>query len=371
MNILILNWRDIKNPKSGGAEIVTMEHAKGWVKNGYDVTWLTSNFANGKKEEIIEGVKIIRKGTSVSIYLIAPFHYLFNRKKYDIVIDEIHGIPFFTPLYVKKLKIALIHEVANEIWDYMYPFPINKIGKFSEFFYFKCYRNIQFWVPCESTVRDLEKYGIKRERSRIVICAITNKSLERPPVKKEKGPTFIFVSRVVKMKGVEDVIKAFAEITKFKKNSKLWIVGDGDGKYINTLKTLIEKRNIQNEVKFFGKVSEEKKLELMRRAHLLLHASIKEGWGLVTVEAASQGTPSVVYNVAGLRDSVLDNKTGIVIDINSPESMARNALSLLDDKAKYKKLQINGLKWAKSLNWDKAVSQSLNLINYVYKKNTK
>src|SRR5258708_8108017 len=132
MKILILNWRDIKNPESGGAEIVTMEHAKAWIKNGHSVTWLASAFKDSAKEEIINSVRIVRRGNWITVFLLAPFFYFFSKQKYDLVIDEIHGIPFFTPLYVRKPKIAFIHEVASNIWDYMYPFPINKIGKITE-----------------------------------------------------------------------------------------------------------------------------------------------------------------------------------------------------------------------------------------------
>ena len=371
MNILILNWRDIKNPKSGGAEIVTMGHAKAWVGAGHKVTWFTSSYKNALRHEDIEGVNIVRSGNFITVYFLAPFYYLKNKNKIDLVIDEIHGLPFFTPLYVKKSRIAFIHEVAEEIWDYMYPFPINMIGRGIESFFFKFYKNTQFWVPCESTIKDLERYGIKRSSCKKVICAIKNKALDKLPSDKEKLRTFIFVSRVVRMKGIEEVIDAFSNILEVLPDAKLWIVGDGDEGYVNSLRKIIKDKSIDKSVKFFGRVSEEKKLELMRRAHLLLHASVKEGWGLVTVEAASQGTPSVVYNVSGLRDSVLNNLTGIVIDKNSPKKMADESISLIKDEKRYLRLQKGGLKWARSLSWDIAIKESLSLINEVYKKNNK
>src|ERR1035437_3814135 len=115
MNILILNWRDPKNPKSGGAEIVTLEHAKAWIAGGNAVTWFTSEFKGSKREETVEGVKIVRRGNILTVFLYAPIFYLFLKQKFDLVVDEIHGIPFFTPLYVGKPKIAFIHEVAGEI----------------------------------------------------------------------------------------------------------------------------------------------------------------------------------------------------------------------------------------------------------------
>src|SRR5579859_7769723 len=141
MNILILNWRDPKNPHAGGAELVTHEHAKAWVKKGNTVTWFTSLYPDAIQEEILDGVQIIRKGSSFTTYLLAPFYYLSHKKPFDVVVDEIHGIPFFTPLYVRKAKIAFIHEVAAEIWDYMYAFPINTLGKLLEPIYFTLYRS--------------------------------------------------------------------------------------------------------------------------------------------------------------------------------------------------------------------------------------
>lgn len=361
MNILILNWRDPKNPKSGGAEIVTLEHAKAWIRNGNSVTWFTSKFKNSQKSEKIQGVNIVRRGSFFTVYLYAPFFYLFSKNKFDIVIDEIHGLPFFTPLFVRKPKIAFIHEVADEIWDYMFPFPLNKIGKFIEPLYFKLYKNIKFWTDAESTIEDLVIKGIKRKNCVAINCPINNKPVENFP-KKEEVPTFIFVSRVVKMKGIEEVIRAFFYILREIKDARLWIVGDGDKAYVDELKETMRSFSISTKVNFFGQVNDNKKLELMKKAHLLLHASIKEGWGLVVIEAASQATPSVVYNVSGLRDSVKNGKTGIVLKENNAKELAREAINLIRNKKEYQSFQKNGILWSKSLTWEKATKKSFELI---------
>ena len=100
MNILIFNWRDPKNPKSGGAEIVTFEHAKRWVARGHKVWWFTSSFKGALSHEVIEDVHIIRKGSELSTFFLASLFYLTSPITFDVVIDEIHGVPFFTPLYV-------------------------------------------------------------------------------------------------------------------------------------------------------------------------------------------------------------------------------------------------------------------------------
>lgn len=364
MNILILNWRDPKNPQAGGAEIVTHEHAKAWAAAGHHVTWFAAAFQDCLKEEIIDGVTIVRKGNWLTVYLLAPFYYLFHKKNIDIVIDEIHGIPFFTPLYVKKPKIAFIHEVAAEIWDYMYPFPLNVLGKFIEPIYFKLYKDVQFWTDAPSTNEDLMKFGIKKENCLAIPCPINNEVLTSIP-KKESVPTYIFVSRLVKMKGIEEIIKAFGLIHKEDKKAQLWIVGRGNDAYVQQLQEMTKAYDIEKSVTFWGGVSQEKKVELLRRAHIILHASVKEGWGLVIIEAASQGTPAVVYNVSGLRDSVKNNKTGIVLDENSPRAMATHSLLLMHDKKKYHTFQKNCLEWARSLTWEKVTQESLSLVKKI------
>ncbi len=366
MNILIFNWRDPKNPKSGGAEIVTMEHAKAWAKNGHNVTWFTSSFQNCQKQETISNVNIVRRGNFIMVYLFAPFYYLFSKQKFDLVVDEIHGLPFFTPLFARIPKIAFIHEVADEIWDYMYSFPINKIGKIIEPILLFPYKNVKFMTVSDSTKNSLIKVGIKASKILVINNGVKEKPLNVLP-SKEKIPTFIFVSRVVKMKGIEEVIRAFFYILKELKNAKLWIVGDGDKAYVDKLKETMGSFSISTKVKFFGKVDDNKKLELMKKAHLLLHASIKEGWGLVVIEAASQGTPSVVYNVSGLKDSVKNGKTGIVLKENNAKEMARDAIALIKNKKKYESFQKNGILWAKSLTWERATKQSLDLLAQVSK----
>lgn len=361
MKILILNWRDIRNPKSGGAEIVTFEHAKAWVKAGHKVAWFTSKFKGSSKNELIEGIEIIRGGNALTVYLLAPFYYFFSRLRFDVVIDEIHALPFFTPLYVKVPKVVFIHEVAREIWNYMLPFPIGGIGRLLELLYFKLYKNQLFWTDAGSTIDELVKFGINRSSCIAIPCAIQNKVLEVLP-NKENDPTFIFISRLVRMKGVEEVIRAFSIIKKEKKDAQLWILGGGDENYVSYLHNITKDLGVDKEVKFFGYVTEKKKLELVRRAHILLHASVKEGWGLVVIEAASQGTPAVVYNVSGLRDSVINGKTGIVLTENSPKDLAKEAIFLMADKKRYVQFQNNCLKWAKSLKWDDITQDSLRLI---------
>lgn len=364
MNILILNWRDPKNPMAGGAEYVTMQHAQSWARRGHTVTWFTASYPGAPRQETVAGVRFVRRGNSLTVYVRAPFFYWRSPASYDVVIDEIHGLPFFTPLFVRGRKIAFIHEIAGEIWNSMHTFPWNVIGRMLETMYLKLYSHMTFWTDAPSTVTELVQKGIPEHQCVAIPCAISNRVVSTFP-KKESIPTFLVVSRLVKMKGVEDVITAYALIRQNIGRSQLWIVGSGEQRYVSKLKALASLHQLKGSISFFDRVSEKKKLMLMGSAHVLLHASIKEGWGLVVLEAASQGTPSVVYDVPGLRDTVQHNKTGVIVAKNSPQIMAQSALQMLADKKQYASFQREGAAWVKSLRWDDLTRKSLALLESV------
>src|SRR3989344_6589986 len=168
MNILIFSWRGPNHPNTGGAEISTHEHAKGWVKAGHEVILFTSAFAGCREEVEKDGVKIIRRGRQIfGVQWEAFKWYLFGKHpNFDLVVDQFHGIPFFTPIYVKAKKIGFIHEVTKEVWKLNpWPWPFNQIvgffGKTFEPLLFKLlYKRIPFMTVSNSTKNDLIEWGV-------------------------------------------------------------------------------------------------------------------------------------------------------------------------------------------------------------------
>lgn len=373
LNILILSWRGPGHPNAGGAEQATHEYAKGWVKEGHSVTLFTSSFPGGKPEDVIDGVIIKRYGSQIlKVHLEAFKWYIKNdHPKYDLVIDQFHGIPFFTPLYVKEKKLAFIHEVTKEVWR-LNPlsFPFNLIptifGTIFEPFIFKLfYKNIPFMTGSNSTKKDLIDWGIPESNITIVDYGLERPSLTKLP-SKGKNPTLIFLGALAKDKGIEEVLKIFAIVSNKIKRYEFWIVGNGEREYTRYLKTKAKELGLEKNLKFWGFVENHKKYQLLSKAHLLINPSFREGWSLVVMEAASVGTPTVGYNVPGLRDSVVNNKTGILSDPN-PESLVSDALQLINDKEKYEEFRKNCIVWSKRFDWSKSAKSSLNLIEKIVK----
>lgn len=374
MKILILNWRDPKNPKAGGAEVVTLEHAKAWVNAGHTVVWFAAHFPGCLDHEKIDGIEIVRKGSAAfGVQFSAFLWYISNQTKFDLVVDQIHGLPFFTPLYVRAKILVFIHEVTKEVWHLNpWPKPFNliaaTIGSLAEPWIFKLlYKNSRYMTVSQSTKKDLIEWDIPADNITVIHNGVRfpEKSLK---FEKEKVKTIILLGALAADKGTYDAIQAFACLNEIKSDWQFWVVGHGDKKEIARLVEICKKLQIEAKVTFWGYVNNNKKFELLKKAHILLHPSIREGWGLVVIEAASQGTPAVVYDVPGLRDSVLQEKTGIIVNKNTPSEMANQTVRLLDDSVLYKKLQAQGVKWAQSLTWEKATRESLRLLQEIYEK---
>lgn len=373
MNIVIFSWRGPGHPHAGGAEKSTHEHAKRWVKAGHGVTLFTSDYLGCKKEEVIDGVKIKRCGSQIlKVHLKAfKWYVLGNHPKYDLVVDQFHGIPFFTPLFVKEKKLAFIHEVTKEVWK-LNPLikPLNLLpslfGTSFEPLIFKIlYKNIPFMTVSSSTKNDLIEWGIAEKN----ITVIQN-GLNKPPIKilsaKSKKKTLIYLGALAKDKGVEDALKIFSIVNSKKKGYQFWIVGEGEAKYSKYLKLKSETLGLLGKIKFFGFVSERVKYQLLAKAHILINPSTREGWGLVVMEAASVGTPTIGYDVPGLRDSIVDGETGLLSD-KDPESMVKIILPLMEDKEKYEKFRSNGISRCKKFSWEKSAKLSLDLLDKLAK----
>lgn len=367
MNILIFNWRDLKNPSSGGAEILTHEMAKRMAGQNHQVTLFTSRFKNSKQTEVVDGVKIVRGGNPDLRSLFNSVHFRAYQyyKKYaqgriDIVIDEMHGMPFFTPLYVKEKKIVLICEVAHNVWDSVFPFPWNRIGKLAERLSLSLYKNTQFLTISKSTKQDLQLHGIAQRQITVLPMGILRVNIKHQ--EKEKNPTVIYVARLNKMKGIEDAFEAMKIVVAKFKDAKLWIVGRGEEHYVSYLNTMINKLRIYKNVVFWNFISQEKKFELMARSHIIISPSIREGFGLTIPEAGSVGTPAVAYNVPGLRDVIKDGVNGVMVK-KTPADLARGIEEVYANKSKYKKLCKGAKQESEQYNWDKTAEAALKVIN--------
>ena len=321
MRVLILSWKDLSHPAAGGAEVFTEEVARALVERGHTVTLFAAAVEGRPEREVVEGVDIVRRGGRLGVYRAA--RRFWSRQpagSYDVVVDEINTRPFMTPRWVDGTPVvALIHQLAREIWSHEMPFPVSVLGRYIlEPWWLRAYRDTPAITVSASSAESLARHHGWRD---VTVVPEGWNPHPVPDVRKESDPTIVFLGRLVAMKRPLDAIEAFRLFAGREPAARLWVVGEGP-----QLQRLRDRGDPG--VTFLGRLSREEVLERLARAHVLVATSVREGWGLNVSEAAACGTPSIGYRVPGLVDS-LSASGGLVVD-PTPAALAEGLSAFFD-----------------------------------------
>jgi glycosyltransferase involved in cell wall biosynthesis len=349
MRFLMLNWRDPRNPLAGGAERVTLGYLKALVERGHEVFWFANAFSNCQPQEQIDGIHVVRGGGQGTSIFAARKWYR-TQKRFDLVIDQHHGIPWFAPWWCHTHCIAYIHEVLGPIWSSFYPWPLSALGRLQERWTHWMYRKVPFWTACESTRDDLKRNGVRDIT--IIRYGVNTVALpELPPKRIETPLKLIAVSRLAPNKRIEHAIRAVASLKDRGIAARLKIVGTGEE--LSRLNAERVRLGLTREVEFTGSLSEAEKDRSLVEANWLLHTSQREGWGLNVIEANAMGTPAVVYPVAGLRESTLNDVTGLWSRDESPDALADRIIEGSRSDTFYQNLRLAAWARAKEFHWNR------------------
>ena len=121
--VLVLNWRDVRHPQAGGAEQYMHQIARRWVAAGAHVMWCTARPRGQQAVEVIDGIRVVRSGGELSLYLRAAARMVRTRADVDVVVDCQNGIPFFSPLFAGTdvPVVQVIHHVHQDQFDTRFP----------------------------------------------------------------------------------------------------------------------------------------------------------------------------------------------------------------------------------------------------------
>jgi len=361
MNILVINWQDLKNPLAGGAEIYLFEIFSRLVGSGSKVTLLCSGFGKATRRETINGIEVIRTGgrATFNFTVAGALGRLLRHRHFDLIIDDLNKVPFYSPRLVKQPVMALLMHLFRKgiFTEVSLPFAAYVYGM--ERLIPFAYRHTNFAVLSPSSKQDLVDLGLDSFRIEVIPPGIDQRRFR--PDRSKKGQNLILhTGRLKRYKCVDQLLVAAARLKQRRTDFLVKIAGDGDDR--KRLERLAAELKITDCVQFLGYIPEARKVVLYQEAAVLVETSIKEGWGMIVIEANGCGTPVIAADSPGLRDSVQDGRTGLLYRWGDCEDLAAKIERLLNDAGERERMGSAGLQWAQRFSWDGAAARMAELI---------
>ncbi len=347
-HIVLFNWRDTANPEGGGSERYVEAMARGLVERGARATIFCAAHDHAPADEVVDGVRFVRRGDHLGIYALGALRLLLRRfGKVDLVVDVQNGLPFFTRLATRATVVVLVHHVHREQWPVVFPGLLGRVGWWIERVVApRVYRSSQYIAVSRATRGELIDLGVERER----IAVVHNGTAPPPVLDTPRSPTPVLcvLGRLVPHKQVEHAVDAIVAVRADHPDATLVVVGNGW--WADELRSYVTSVGADDAVVFTGHVTEREKHEILARSWLMVLPSLKEGWGIVIGEAGSHGVPTVAYGSAGgTRESIADGTSGLLVD--TPEELTEAARRLVNDTAERQRLGKGAREMSHTFSW--------------------
>jgi glycosyltransferase involved in cell wall biosynthesis len=359
VRILAVNWLDRENPQAGGAELHFFEIFRRLVARGHDVTLVTSGFPGGAPRVSLDGVTVERHARRYSFALAgrAAIRRALRAQAYDVVVEDINKLPLFVPTLTHLPVYVIVPHLFGATAFREAPWPVAAVVWLAEQPIPVIYRRALFHAISQSTRDDLIRRGVPADRIHVVYPGVdTAWYCPDRRIPRERHPTFLYLGRLKRYKGVETAVRAVALLRARGLAVRLQIAGEGSDR--GRLERLVGRLGLGEQVRFVGFVSEEDKRDLLRRAWAVVLPSAKEGWGISNVEAAACGTPAVAADRPGLRESVRHQETGLLAPYGDPASWAALLGQLAQHPEQVERMGIAARRFAESFSWERAAEET-------------
>jgi glycosyltransferase involved in cell wall biosynthesis len=354
VNILLVNWQDRANPHAGGAEIHLFEIFGRLALQGHRIRMVCSGWEGSPKQAMIDGISIHRVGgrNSFALFGRRAVRQAMRTDRPDILVEDINKLPLFLATGTSIPFCAIVPHLFGETAFDEAPWPIAAAVWAAERPLPRAYRRAGFHAISESTRDDLVARGVAPGRIRVIHPGVDSRRFTPAPRgRRSTAPSFLYVGRLKRYKGIDLAIEAFALARHRRPDVRLEIAGTGD--YRPELERLVTRLELDKAVTFHGFVSEERKIDLMRWAWANVFPSPKEGWGITVIEAAACGTPSLASDSPGLRDSVRQGETGFLVPHGDVAGLAARMVELADWPSLVTRLGERARRCAEELTWER------------------
>jgi glycosyltransferase involved in cell wall biosynthesis len=351
LDVLVLNWLDRENPRAGGAELHLHEVFGRLAERGHRVTALVSGWRGGARRVRLDGIDVHRSGTRNTFSLTAPLYFRRHlaRESFHVVVEDLNKVPLFTPLWTAPPVVLLTHHLFGMTAFQAGPAPVAAATVLLERPIPWVYRHVPVVAVSESTKEDLVERGLDPKRIEVIPNGIDVDFFTPAPAVRADRPTLVFLGRLKKYKRVDLVIDAVSLLKARGVDVELLVVGEGEMR--GPLEARVRRLGLEDRVRMLGFLAEAEKRDVLRRAWIHVLTSPKEGWGISNLEAGACATPSVVSDAPGLRESVVDGRTGLLVPHGNVQAFAEALERLVRDDRLRETLGRQARDFAERFTW--------------------
>ena len=352
------------NPWIGGGGAVRLHEIYKRLAHDYDITVVCARHP-GSHNRTVDGVKYRFVGWSPNyaasrvVYSLVSLLYSLTgfwwQRRYDVVVIDFDPFSFYIPIFNRcKTVGSVFHLYGQE--------PIRKYGLLGyPVTWFE--RIIPHWYRhrvfiSESVCMRLPPNG---GTTKVIYTGIDDSLFNLPT---EENDYVLSLGRIdLFNKGHDILIPAFKRLRSQAPHLRLVVAGDG--KDMAQLLRLIKEHGVADCVETPGRISSEQKEELLRKSLFVVMPSRYEGWGIVAIEAAACGKATVGTDIDGLRDSIVNNQTGLLCQKENVEDLFDKMRILAFDPDRRRLLGDQGRKRARLFSWDAIASEQSNYFESV------
>jgi glycosyltransferase involved in cell wall biosynthesis len=310
--VSMLAWRDLDDPEAGGSELHASIVARVWGEVGIEVTMRTSFAAGHPQISWRDGYRVVRKAGRYMVFPRAAFSEMMGwHGARDGLVEIWNGMPWFSPLWARGPRICFLHHHHAEMWDMTLPPRLARMGRLLES---RVAPPLYRWTPIvtlsESAKRELvDEMGLPAKRITVVPPGVEPRFT--PGGERSATPLVVAAGRLVPVKRYDYLIDVLAALKPDHPGLEAVIVGEGYKR--EELEALRREHEAEDWIHLPGRISDDELLDLYRRAWVIAGAAAREGWGMTLTEAGACGTPAVATSIAGHRDAIVHDRSGLLV----------------------------------------------------------
>ena len=318
MNVLWLSHRDITNTNAGGAERTIYEVGKRLVEKGHHVTWYSVAQSNIEKNDAISGMRIVRARSNLSAHLNVA--KLAKKEVPDVIVDDLgHAVPWFAERITKIKGTVFFRHLHRRSLKGQVPWPSRTLISGLEAMYPKIYKKWDFVTESDSSISDLVDLGVRKERIKRIPPGLNTEQMM--PREKFDQPTIVYFGGFRDYKRPDEPVHVLKKLLNDLPGLRLIMVGAGPSQ--DRVRELSKKLDLEDNIKFTGRLSDAELYDIVSRSWVNLHCSVTEGFGYSILEASALGTPTVAYRVPGVRDAIETNSNGFLVNDGDIDAFTR------------------------------------------------